>query len=509
MRLQRKALLVVIVSMAILAIALGVAIYLVTQGEINFRDQGFLESRSQEFLSEPSLRRTEGEGYKLVAAEISVQDPSWALLTVARTNSGLDEESGSEGLIAVGHLQINGWKFRLIGEPGFGGWLDRLPKDLLSDTQKVGFQAVVEEQPQTSLNPTRPHQELAFQTETVYNLPYEEDEKYPITTLPGEGYHQGAIKHAIDFGLPKFTKIAAITGGTVLEVKNDSTASGCNPRYVNDANFIRIRTTDSNGTILYLHLAPFTAQVGRNDKVEAGQIIGRSGATGFTCNFAGTGPGPHLHVVRERWCGNRICGSLPLRFAEFKQNDPRRGELYESDNFSPQERERIKRVGEAERQRKEVEQVEEAVASFHTLFRCSTIKDCNQNQVISGWVTQGLFQQLFPTICFGCPEKWDESQQIENQLQPFSPPKVGRLEVKAKEVWETMLGEERFTHYTYVTHFLVKETDDWKVDGWEIECGYVTDRVGNIVKSKNLEGCPWQPPNGTTSPTAVPNQGED
>jgi len=120
----------------------------------------------------------------------------------------------------------------------------------------------------------------------VYTLPFQKGKK----SVVGQGY-DGKFSHrnlkALDFDLNTGTEVLAARGGTVVAVKKDSNKGCRNPSCKSLANYILIHHSD--GTFgSYVHLQKNGAKVKEGDIVEAGQIIGISGNTGWSS-------GPHLH----------------------------------------------------------------------------------------------------------------------------------------------------------------------------------------------------------------------
>ena len=120
----------------------------------------------------------------------------------------------------------------------------------------------------------------------AYLLPYRHGTSAPI----GQGYN-GRYSHkglyCLDFDLPKGTNVHAARGGVVVSIKENS-KSGCkHPRCKSWANYIVICHDD--GTMAnYIHLQHRGSLVEVGQQVKAGEIIGKSGNTGWSS-------GPHLH----------------------------------------------------------------------------------------------------------------------------------------------------------------------------------------------------------------------
>lgn len=511
--IPKRLILIPFLSIVTLACILAIVSTCVAGGGTDILDPGFAERRSREFLAQASTRLATSEKYKLVEFDTSEVDGTWSLTTVARTNPSMEngDKVGSSGLIAIGHVVNGQWQFHIQAQDlTFDRWLTMLPKDLLDPDLRDQFRTFEDESSTTGSGLGKPFGSLA--NEQVFNLPFPEGVEYPITTLPNQAYHQGAIAQAIDFGMPEGSQLVAVAGGTVIGIKDDSNVGGCNKKFAASANFIRIRTVEGE-SILYLHtqvnsIKATDLKVGAG--VEIGQKIAKSGSTGFTCNFAGTGPGPHLHIIREKQCGARICGSLPLIFAEFGNLGPKQLRSYESANLSPQKRARIEREKEEAREQKERDEIEETIDIFHSVFSCSTTATCDISQVVGSSVTANLIERLFPYFCFGCPEEFDENFIVEAEILPYELSSGGKLKVQGEEVWTSVRDGENFTQYTFVSHYLVKDNGVWKVDGYAIECGYAISEEGEIKMEKNLEGCPWQPPElPAPTPTAPNSRGNN
>jgi murein DD-endopeptidase MepM/ murein hydrolase activator NlpD len=127
-----------------------------------------------------------------------------------------------------------------------------------------------------------------YDLDFVYHLPFARATSYRVSQgNNGRSTHRG--KNAIDFSMPVGTAIYAARGGTVVQIKDDSSL-GCNkPKCLEYGNYIRILHDD--GTIAeYTHLKVNGSTVQKGERVQADQHIGYSGNTGWTT-------GPHLHFT--------------------------------------------------------------------------------------------------------------------------------------------------------------------------------------------------------------------
>jgi murein DD-endopeptidase MepM/ murein hydrolase activator NlpD len=124
----------------------------------------------------------------------------------------------------------------------------------------------------------------------IYSLPFREGTKHRIV----QGYG-GLFSHkniaAVDFEMPEGTPIYAAREGVVYTYKDQFIEGGPFFKYKNKSNFIIIKHTDESFGC-YWHLKK-DGVVAKKGKVALGQLIGYSGATGFTLR-------PHLHFSVKR-----------------------------------------------------------------------------------------------------------------------------------------------------------------------------------------------------------------
>ncbi len=124
-----------------------------------------------------------------------------------------------------------------------------------------------------------------------YQLPYKHKKRYFLL----QGYH-GKFSHkreyALDFKMKEGTEICAARGGKVVWLSKDSDEGGKSSKFSALANRIIIEHND--GTYAsYFHLKYKGVLVELGEYVNAGQVIGLSGNTGWSST-------PHLHFVVKK-----------------------------------------------------------------------------------------------------------------------------------------------------------------------------------------------------------------
>jgi len=127
-------------------------------------------------------------------------------------------------------------------------------------------------------------------THYVYAIPFRTGEAHRIIQGMGGSFsHRGSNRYAVDFACPEGTSVVAARDGVVVALNGAASGHGTTPEWTAYAltNFVLVAHDD--GTIgQYMHLAPDGVAVHAGDRVGRGQVLGRSGNTGFSTT-------PHLH----------------------------------------------------------------------------------------------------------------------------------------------------------------------------------------------------------------------
>lgn len=150
----------------------------------------------------------------------------------------------------------------------------------------------------------------------AYQLPFETGFTSPILQgYKGKFSHFTEFNlHALDFGMPRGTRILAARAGVVVASRSDVQTGGLDPAIsasVDGAgNFVMVLHDD--GTFAnYCHLQCGGTRLGKGDRVAIGEEIGYSGSTGYSHPDY-----PHLHFVvripeRKNPYGNK---TIPVLF---------------------------------------------------------------------------------------------------------------------------------------------------------------------------------------------------
>jgi murein DD-endopeptidase MepM/ murein hydrolase activator NlpD len=141
--------------------------------------------------------------------------------------------------------------------------------------------------------------------------------KTPVSSLTTHRITQsfnGAFSHtdaanmyAVDIAMPVGTNISAAREGTVVWAKDDYHMSGKTGYFLDKANYVKILHDDGTYAV-YAHLLMGSAKVQPGDRVRVGDILARSGSSGYST-------GPHLHFVVRRNAGLTTV-SIPFKFVD-------------------------------------------------------------------------------------------------------------------------------------------------------------------------------------------------
>jgi murein DD-endopeptidase MepM/ murein hydrolase activator NlpD len=116
--------------------------------------------------------------------------------------------------------------------------------------------------------------------DAVYRLPWPEGQSQMFIHAKGANPHfQKRDLHAVDIGLPEGTSVLAARAG-VVEAVEEGEGRGREVEPASfEGNYVRVRHADDSYAT-YAHLAQAGVRVRPGERVEAGQLLGYSGASG-------------------------------------------------------------------------------------------------------------------------------------------------------------------------------------------------------------------------------------
>lgn len=124
--------------------------------------------------------------------------------------------------------------------------------------------------------------------------------------------------YAVDIAMQVGTHISAARAGTVISVRDDYHMGGRESYFLDKANYVMVLHEDGTYAV-YAHIMLGGALVQAGDKIAAGDLLARSGSSGFST-------GPHLHFVIRHNLGMKT-RSVPFHFidGDGKTFQPTRG----------------------------------------------------------------------------------------------------------------------------------------------------------------------------------------
>ena len=139
----------------------------------------------------------------------------------------------------------------------------------------------------------------------VYALPFQRGTTRTLVQgYNGRFSHHGSF--ALDFDLPRNTKVTAVRDGIVVATESRYGDGKAEAAYRNRANYVHVLHAD--GTLAqYVHLERNRVAVRVGQRVERGQVLGYSGTSGYSA-------GPHLHFEIVRLTPALTYESIPVRF---------------------------------------------------------------------------------------------------------------------------------------------------------------------------------------------------
>lgn len=146
------------------------------------------------------------------------------------------------------------------------------------------------------------------ETIPVVQVPFGCGLKFEVSQSHNVGSHLDNDTWAWDFRMPEGVPIVSAQSGVVRMSRGDSTLGGCDAKYAKHANYVVVDHGDGTEA-QYLHFSSVVVEAGQ--KINAGELLGYSGKTGWAC-------GSHLHFkVAKRMHNGWNNPSIPAAFAGY------------------------------------------------------------------------------------------------------------------------------------------------------------------------------------------------
>ena len=149
--------------------------------------------------------------------------------------------------------------------------------------------------------------------EALYRLPWAEGLSFMFTQVSDgriSSHFTKATFHAVDIAMPEGVPVVAARRGVVAALETQHGAGSEEEPLTYEGNFVRVRHADGSVAV-YAHLKHRGVAVAVSEAVEAGQLLGYSGASGDVLE-------PHLHFAVSRMEKNSAGWledvSVPVRF---------------------------------------------------------------------------------------------------------------------------------------------------------------------------------------------------
>lgn len=140
-----------------------------------------------------------------------------------------------------------------------------------------------------------------------YGIPLPPDSGFQLHQGPNGSFsHQDVqAKFAVDLAVDEGTPVLAARDGIVMQVEDDFSGAGIDEKHLGRANNVRVLHEDGSMAV-YAHLELESAIVTAGQRVRRGQVLAKSGNTGFST-------GPHLHFAVQV-NSNMLLESIPFEF---------------------------------------------------------------------------------------------------------------------------------------------------------------------------------------------------